>query len=329
MPFPPFRSESDFPTLHRDVASDCHSYYGGWLVRPFPFRVLWPLLTPRRSVFWAGTIFVLRHLEFRLGEASRGKPRAFPRAPSQFTSCGCLWGFCRFRPTHPAHEASYWVSVRRVSVSPRPSFPASVARVRLGSAISRTLMYRPSDTDFHRRPVTCPSHRKKGPIRDLFIELPRTIHFGQPRTIGFGRRQQVWPAESNHPVLHKVVHPYFVAPGWVRERPKANRVERRGFNLARPLTPPYVRFSAYGGSNQHNASYALAFSSFPLGPPTALRMPRAAGSDCHSYCGGWLVRPFPFRVLWPLLTPRRSLLLGGYHIRLKTSGIPPRRGLIG
>lgn len=41
-----------------------------------------------------------------------------------------------------------------------------------------------------------------------------------------------------------------------------NRVERRGFNLARPLTPPYVRFSAYGGSNQHNASQRLPFPPF-------------------------------------------------------------------
>lgn len=32
----------------------------------------------------------------------------------------------------------------------------------------------------------------------------------------------------------------------------SDRVERRGFNLARPLTPPYVRFSAYGGSNQQS-----------------------------------------------------------------------------
>ena len=38
-----------FPyAFHRDVASDCHSYFDGCLVQPFPFRVLWPLLTPRR-----------------------------------------------------------------------------------------------------------------------------------------------------------------------------------------------------------------------------------------------------------------------------------------
>ena len=45
----------------------------------------------------------------------------------------------------------------------------------------------------------------------------------------FVQLQKVWPAESNHPVLHKVVHPYYVASGWVRERlNRLGRKSRRG-----------------------------------------------------------------------------------------------------
>ena len=33
----------------------------------------------------------------------------------------------------------------------------------------------------------------------------------------------MWPAESIYPILHNVVHPYFVAPGSFRERPFSHR----------------------------------------------------------------------------------------------------------
>ena len=49
--------------------------------------------------------------------------------------------------------------------------------------------------------------------------------------LGLGGDKFLSSAESNHPVLHKVVHPYYVVLGWVCER--LNRLVRTGHRRLR------------------------------------------------------------------------------------------------
>ena len=134
-----------FPyAFHRDVASDCHSYFGGCLVQPFPFRVLWPLLTPRS--FPPPRPHRVSHVPF---------PKCLPALLRAVFPMGC-GAFCHL--SHPRSLITGFYSYGlgfTSSFFPRLGRPSKVGF----GCICWVFNWVHPATYFHRRHVTCLSHK--------------------------------------------------------------------------------------------------------------------------------------------------------------------------